>query len=101
MVNGYWDSYRGFPSLRLSSPSQPPEQEQTMEKIVIPTTTEIFAMSRHRCHQERIRLKNEISFARGDEAIGGPPSQVKIAAFNRAVEAIDERLHDLTDLEAA
>ena len=43
-----------------------------MEDIVVPTTTEIFSMSPARCQQERIRLKNEISFARGDETTGGP-----------------------------
>ena len=48
-----------------------------MEDIVVPTTTEIFNMSSMRCQQERIRLKNEISFARGDETTGAHPTRTE------------------------
>jgi hypothetical protein len=43
----------------------------------------------------RIRLKNEISFARGDEAIGGGSNEEAVAAYKRAVEMIEERSHEL------
>jgi hypothetical protein len=51
---------------------------KVMEAIVIPRTEEILKMSRMRCQQERIRLKNEISFARGDETTGGPSSKDRL-----------------------
>jgi len=72
-----------------------------MEDIVVPTTTEIFKMSPARCQQERIRLKNEISFARGDETTGGPPNAERISAFKLALEQIEDRLQMITNREAA
>ncbi len=72
-----------------------------MDEILIPTTSEILNMSSERCQQERIRLKNEISFARGDEVTGGPSNKDKIAAYKAAIEAIEERLEALTHREAA
>jgi hypothetical protein len=44
-------------------------------------------MSWERCQYMRIRLKNEISFARGDEAMGGGSSEEAVAAYKRAIEA--------------
>jgi len=41
-----------------------------MEQIIIPTAWEIATMSWERCQYMRIRLKNEISFAGGNEADG-------------------------------
>jgi len=61
-------------------------------EIRIPSTEEILNLSWPRCQQERIRLKNEISFARGDEIIGGPSSADRVAALNLAIELIEERL---------
>jgi hypothetical protein len=72
-----------------------------MEDIVVPTTTEIFNMSPARCQQERIRLKNEISFARADETTGGPPNAKRISSFKLALEQIEDRLQMITNREAA
>ena len=72
-----------------------------MENIVVPTTTEIFSMSSMRCRQERIRLKNEISFARSDETTGGPSNIDRIAALKAALEQIEDRLEALTGRVAA
>jgi hypothetical protein len=72
-----------------------------MEEILIPTTSEIFDMSSTRCLQERLRLRNEISFARGDEATGGPSNKEKIAEYQVAIEAIELRLEALSRREAA
>jgi hypothetical protein len=46
-----------------------------MQEVLIPTVEEIRAMARARCQSERIRLKNEISFARVMRCGAGP--QVK------------------------
>jgi hypothetical protein len=54
-----------------------------------------------RCQEERIRLKNEKSFARGDETTGGPSNTHRIAAFKAALEQIEDRLETLTNREAA
>jgi hypothetical protein len=72
-----------------------------MEEIMIPTVEEISTMSASHCQQERLRLKNEISFARGDETTGGPSNRDKIAAFKVALELIDERMETLTNRVAA
>jgi hypothetical protein len=48
----------------------------------------------------RIRLKNEISFARGDEAIGGGSNEEAVAAYKKAIEMIDERLRELASIGA-
>jgi hypothetical protein len=75
--------------------------EIEMEEIVIPTTAEIFNMSSSHCQLERIRLNNEISFARSGESTGGPSNLDKIAAFKAAIQSIEERLEMLTNREAA
>jgi hypothetical protein len=49
----------------------------------------------------RIRLKNEISFARGDEAIGGGSSEKAVVAYKRAIEMIEQRLHELASIGEA
>jgi hypothetical protein len=72
-----------------------------VEDIVVPTTREIFNMSSMRCQQERIRMKNEISFARGDETTGGPSNANRIAAIKAALGQIEDRLQNLTNREAA
>jgi len=72
-----------------------------MEDIVVPTTSEIFTMSSMRCQSERIRLKNEISFARGEETIGGRSNLDRIAGLKAALELIENRLGVLTNREAA
>jgi hypothetical protein len=55
-------------------------------------------MSWERCQYMRIRLKNEISFARGDEAIGGESSEEAVALYKRAIKMIEQRLNQLTRL---
>ena len=51
-----------------------------MKQVIIPTSREKPTMSWERCQYMRIRLKNEISFARGDEAIGGGSSEKVVTA---------------------
>ncbi len=67
-----------------------------MQQVLIPTAEEIRLMARARCQSERIRLKNEISFARGNALWGGPSSEETITALKTAVDAIDRRLNELT-----
>jgi hypothetical protein len=72
-----------------------------MEQIIIPTTREMASMSWERCQYMRIRLKNEISFARGDEAIGGGSNEEPVAAYKRAIEMIERRLQELASIGEA
>jgi hypothetical protein len=72
-----------------------------MEQVIIPTAWEIGTMSWERCQYMRIRLKNEISFARGDEAIGGGSNEEAVAAYKKAIKLIDERLRELATIGAA
>ena len=72
-----------------------------MEQIIIPTNREIATMSWERCQYMRIRLKNEISFARGDEAIGGGSNEEAVAAHKRANRMIERRLHELASIGEA
>jgi hypothetical protein len=72
-----------------------------MEEILIPTTSEILNMSLSRCLDHRIRLKNEISFARGSETTGGPSNKDKIARYNAAIELIELQIEKLGSREAA
>jgi len=67
-----------------------------MQEVWIPTAEEIRVMAGARCQSERIRLKNEISFARGNALWGGPSGEKTIAALKTAVDAIDRRLDELT-----
>lgn len=67
-----------------------------MDKILIPEVEQIAAMSLERCRLERMRLKNEISFARGNALWGGPSGEEQIVAYKHAIEAIDERIAQLT-----
>jgi len=55
-------------------------------------------MSEERCQSERIRLKNEISFARGSALWGGPSSEAMIATLKATVDMIDKRLGEMSDL---
>jgi hypothetical protein len=73
------------------------QQGQTqMQQVLIPTAEEIRLMARACCQSERMRLKNEISFARGNALWGGPSSEETITALKTAVDAIDRRLNELT-----
>jgi hypothetical protein len=72
-----------------------------MQEVFIPTAEEIRVMARTRCQSERIRLKNEISFARGNALWGGPSSEETIAALKTAVDAIERRLNELTSSDHA
>jgi hypothetical protein len=67
-----------------------------MQEILIPTAEEIRVMARTRCQSERIRLKTEISFARGNALWGGPSCEEIIAALKAAIDVIDRRLNELT-----
>lgn len=69
-----------------------------MQQVIIPTAQEIATMSWERCQDMRIRLKNEISFARGDEAIGGGSNEESVAAYKRAIEMIERRSHELASI---
>ncbi len=66
-----------------------------MQEVLIPTPEEIHVMARMRCQSERIRLKNEISFARGNALWGGPSTEETIAVLKTAIEAIERRLNEL------
>ncbi len=65
-----------------------------MEQVTIPSAEELRVMARARCQSERIRLKNEISFARGNALWGGPSGEETIAALKTAIDAIDRRLNE-------
>jgi hypothetical protein len=72
-----------------------------MEQILIPSTREIATMPWEHCQYMRIRLKNEISFARGDEAIGGGSNEEAVTEYKEAIKIIDERLHELASIGEA
>ncbi len=72
-----------------------------MQQVITPTAREIATMSWERCQYMRIRMKNEISFARGDEAIGGGSNEEAIAAYKKAIKIIDERLRELATIGVA
>lgn len=72
-----------------------------MQQVIIPTVREIATMSWERCQYMRIRMKNEISFARGDEAIGGGSNEEAVTAYKKAIEMIEQRLHALASIGAA
>ncbi len=67
-----------------------------MTDIIVPSIDEIATMSWGRCQQERTRLRNELSFARGNALWGGPSSDQQIATYKRALDAINARLDELT-----
>jgi len=58
---------------------------------VIPTLEEIAQMSPALLKDERMRLKNEVSFKRGDAAIAGPSHEKAIAELNKLIKAIADR----------
>jgi hypothetical protein len=66
--------------------------EYQRQDLSIPTLEEIAEMAPARLKIERVKLKNEISFRRGDAARGGPSKQGEIDNFNRLIKAIEERL---------
>jgi len=67
-----------------------------MQEIKIPMFAEIDQMSRARCESDRTRLRNEISFARGNAMWGGPSCEAFIGELRDALDAIDRRLRALT-----
>ena len=69
-----------------------------MESIRIPNHSDIATMSLSVCELERTRLRNEISFARGDASLGGPSGEEIIVACNEAVKVINERMSELREL---
>jgi hypothetical protein len=75
-------------------------EETRMEELIIPSEQEISRMSYIRSQKERLRLLNEIVFARDDEEIGGAPHDETIMACKEAIEAIDEHLQNLGSKEA-
>jgi len=66
-----------------------------MKDLSIPSENEISSMSYRRSQAERLRLLNEIAFARGDETIGGLTHTEIIVACKEAIGAIDRHLHNL------
>jgi len=65
--------------------------------IVIPALHDIAAMPWPRLQRERLRLRNEISFARSDALGGGPSADEMLAALRAALKAIEGRLLQLCD----
>jgi hypothetical protein len=70
-----------------------------MQEVKLPSTNEIAAMSIELLRQERIRLLNEISFAQGEESIGGRPDLEMIDACKGAIAQITARLRELSDCD--
>jgi hypothetical protein len=68
----------------------------SMNDIRVPAIAEIATMSWNRCLSERTRLRNELSFARGNALWGGPSGDLEIAAYKKAIDAANERLAELT-----
>ena len=67
-----------------------------MQDINIPKLDDIANMSRERCERERVRLRNEISFARGNAMCGGPSAEDLIEALRLALERLEQRLSQIT-----
>jgi hypothetical protein len=65
------------------------------DQIVIPDCEDIATMSWPRLQRERLRLRNEISFARSDALGGGPSADEMLAALRTALKAIEGRLLQL------
>jgi hypothetical protein len=51
-----------------------------------------------RCHLERSRLRNELSFIQSDRARGGPPREDLAAALKFRLAAIAKRLEAIGSL---
>ncbi len=65
--------------------------EYQRNEVALPTLEEIATMGQPRLDIERTKLKNEISFIRGDAARDGLARQDKIDAYNKIINAIEER----------
>jgi hypothetical protein len=65
------------------------------DQIVIPDCEEIATMSSPRLQRERLRLRNEVSFARSDALGGGPSADEMLRALRAALKAIEARLLQL------
>lgn len=78
-----------------------PKGSSAMDEIVIPSSKDICGMPRLLCERERIRLKNEVSFARGNAMCGGPSADTMLAELKRAIEAIEARLGILSSASNA
>jgi hypothetical protein len=66
-------------------------------EIVIPDCEDIATMSWPRLQRERLRLRNEISFARSDALVGGPSADDMLAALRAALKTIEGRLLQLSN----
>jgi hypothetical protein len=66
-------------------------------EIVIPDCEDIATMSWPRLQRERLRLRNEISFARSDALGGGPSADDMLAALRAALKTIEGRLLQLSN----
>jgi hypothetical protein len=66
-----------------------------LNEVIVPGRKQIATMSMERCRQERTRLKNEISFARGNALWGGPSSEDRIVRYKEAVKMIEHRMQGL------
>jgi hypothetical protein len=66
-------------------------------EIVIPDCEDIASMSWPRLQRERLRLRNEISFARSDALGGGPSADDMLAALRAALKTIEGRLLQLSN----
>jgi hypothetical protein len=60
--------------------------------VSIPSDEEIAAMAPERLRLERIRLRNELSFAHSQERNGGPSREAFKIECNRALRAIAARV---------
>ena len=69
------------------------ESKPEGDHVYIPTLDDIAKMAPSHLRFERIRLKNEISFRRGD--YGGPDHKAEIKNLNTLIEAIEARMKEV------
>jgi len=62
------------------------------DAIRLPDLNEIDTWLGERCHLERSRLRNELSFIQSDRAHGGPPREDLAAELKFRLAAIAKRL---------
>lgn len=72
-----------------------------MNEFMVPSSEEISTMSWDRCQYDRIRRRNELSFALGEGLWGGRSDEQKIAMLKAAIKALDQHYHDLAGREVA
>ena len=65
------------------------------DSVMLPEVKEIESWLEERCHFERLRLRNELAFIRGDRAHGGPSREHLVSALQIRLAAIAQRFESL------